>query len=142
MLGELNGLPFMDSAEVCDGPIGLMATVESRAWLNRLDLLRKVPAAIRFISFEPLLEDLGELDLRGFSWAIIGGESGPTRRPCEVEWITNAARECRKQGVAVFVKQDSAALPGRQGRLPNDVWALKEFPSTLHPAAKQRDLFD
>jgi protein gp37 len=107
----------------------LGVTVESRDYLNRLDVLRKVPGALRFISFEPLLEDLGEMNLSGFSWAIIGGESGPGRRTCEVEWIVNAARLCQQQGVAVFVKQDSAARPGQQGRLPADIWALKDFPA-------------
>jgi protein gp37 len=120
----------------------LGVTVESRAYLNRLDALRKVPAAVRFISFEPLLEDLGKMDLHGFSWAIIGGESGPNHRPCEVEWIANAVRQCQKQGVAIFVKQDSAARPGQQGRLPNDIWALKNFPLTTSIAPKQRRLFD
>ena len=98
----------------------LGVTVESRAYLGRLDMLRRIPAAVRFVSLEPLLEDLGELDLRGFHWAIIGGESGPKRRrTCEVEWIRNAVRQCEAQGVAIFVKQDSASLRGRQGRLPD-----------------------
>jgi protein gp37 len=106
----------------------LGVTVESRAYLGRLDLLRRIPAAMRFISFEPLLEDLGEIDLSGFHWAIIGGESGPKRRTCEVDWIRNVVRQCEAQSVAVFVKQDSAARPGQQGRLPENIWTLKDFP--------------
>jgi protein gp37 len=106
----------------------LGVTVESREYLSRLDVLRKIPAAVRFISFEPLLDDLGEIDLRGFQWAIIGGESSSKRRSCEVEWIYSAIQQCKAAGVAVFVKQDSASRPGQQGRLSDDVWAVKDFP--------------
>jgi protein gp37 len=114
----------------------LGVTVESRAYFGRLDVLRRIPAAVRFISFEPLLEDLGGIDLSGFHWAIIGGESGPKRRTCEVDWIRNVVHQCEAQGVAVFVKQDTAARPGQQGRLPENIWELKDFPSAPdRPAA-------
>jgi protein gp37 len=73
--------------------------------LPRLEHLRRTPAAVRFISFEPLLEDLGQVDLRGIQWAIIGGESGPRSRPCDVAWIRSLVAECRTFGVAPFVKQ-------------------------------------
>lgn len=76
-----------------------------RADLGNLDELRRIPAVLRFVSFEPLLEDLGEVDLRGISWAIPGGESGPKARPCHVEWIRSLVRQCRDAGVAPFVKQ-------------------------------------
>jgi len=61
-------------------------------------------------------------------WVIVGAESGPKRRPCEVEWITDIADQCREAGVACFVKQDSAAKPGTQGRIPDEYWRIKEFP--------------
>lgn len=73
--------------------------------LERIPILRDVPAAIRFVSFEPLLEDVGELDLAGIDWAIIGGESGPGARPFNIEWARNIIRQCREQKVAAFVKQ-------------------------------------
>lgn len=83
----------------------LGVSVENRATLHRIDTLRQVPAAVRFVSFEPLLEDLGALDLSGIHWAILGGESGPGARPCDVAWIRDGLRQCREAGVAAFVKQ-------------------------------------
>lgn len=73
--------------------------------LPRLDELRQVPAAVRFVSIEPLLEDLGDLDLTGIDWVIIGGESGKGARPFDVAWARKILRQCREQGVACFVKQ-------------------------------------
>jgi hypothetical protein len=63
-------------------------------------------------------------------WVIIGGESGPGRRPCEVEWFRSIAEQCRAAGVPVFVKQDSGFKPGMRGRLPDELWSLKEFPAS------------
>lgn len=63
-------------------------SVEDRKYgLPRIDLLRESPAAVRFLSIEPLLEDLGEIDLTGIDWVIVGGESGPGARPMRVEWV-------------------------------------------------------
>ena len=73
--------------------------------LPRIDELRKVPAAIRFLSIEPLLEDLGTIDLTGIHWVIVGGESGHGARECKAEWIRNVVRQCKDAGVPVFVKQ-------------------------------------
>lgn len=61
-------------------------------------------------------------------WIIVGGESGKSRRDCGVEAICDVARQCHEAGIPVFVKQDCALRPGQQGRIPPDVWALKEFP--------------
>lgn len=77
--------------------------------LPRIDILRTIPAAVRFVSFEPLLEDLGRVDLAGIQWAIIGGESGPGARPCDLAWIRSLVGQCREAGVAPFVKQCGAA---------------------------------
>lgn len=63
------------------------------------------PAAVRFLSLEPLLEDLGELDLRGVHWVIVGGESGPRSRGCDIAWIRSIVEQCRAANVACFVKQ-------------------------------------
>lgn len=71
----------------------------------RIDTLRNIPAAVRFLSVEPLLEDLGELDLTGIHWAIVGGESGPGCRPMDMAWVRNIERQCDEQGVAFFYKQ-------------------------------------
>jgi protein gp37 len=85
----------------------LGATLENRNVLHRLDDLRYIPARARFISFEPLLEDLGEVDLSGISWAIVGGESGfaDVVRVFRPEWAESLMNQCRDQGVAFWCKQ-------------------------------------
>jgi len=100
--------------------VWLGVSVESRKWLHRLDVLREVPAAIRFVSFEPLLEDLGEVDLAGIDWAIVGGESGPGARPCDLAWIRSVVAQCRAAGVPVFVKQLGAWPCGKQAYMDLD----------------------
>ena len=81
-------------------------TVEDRKYgVPRLDWLRQVPAFIRFVSVEPLLEDLGKLDLAGIHWVIVGGESGPKARPMQQEWVLSLKRQCDEQRSAFFFKQ-------------------------------------
>lgn len=80
-------------------------SVCTSADLGNLDELRRIPAAVRYVSFEPLLEDLGQVDLTGIAWAIIGGESGPRARPCHVEWVRSLVRQCKAAGCATWVKQ-------------------------------------
>jgi protein gp37 len=80
-------------------------TVGCKSSLVRLDHLRSVPATVRFVSAEPLLEDLGRINLNGISLIIVGGESGPNARPCNVGWIRSIVRQCKHAGVACFVKQ-------------------------------------
>lgn len=100
----------------------LGVSVENRAALHRIDDLRKTPAAVRFVSFEPLLEDLGEIDLSGIHQAITGGESGPGKRPHDPDWQRSILRQCRAQGVAFFGKQWDKVRP-----LPDDLM-IREFP--------------
>jgi protein gp37 len=84
----------------------LGVTVENRQHgVPRLNCLRQVPSFIRFISLEPLLEDLGKLDLTGIHWVIVGGESGPKARPMQQEWVLNVKRQCEEQRSAFFFKQ-------------------------------------
>ncbi len=85
--------------------VWLGTSVGVRSTLHRIDQLRETPAAVRFLSLEPLLEDLGTLDLRGIHWVIVGGESGPGARPCDVAWIRSIVAQCAAAGVACFVKQ-------------------------------------
>jgi protein gp37 len=80
-------------------------SIEDRKALHRLGLLRRTPAAVRFLSLEPLLEDLGSLDLTGIDLCIVGGESGPGARPCDLAWIRSIVQQCQTAGVKVFVKQ-------------------------------------
>jgi protein gp37 len=84
----------------------LGVTVENRAdGLPRIDYLRAIDAHVRFISAEPLLEDLGEIDLSGIHWVIVGGESGPKARPMKREWALRVKNQCDEQDTAFFFKQ-------------------------------------
>lgn len=84
----------------------LGVSVENRKYgLPRIDALREIKAQIRFLSVEPLLEDLGLIDLKGIDWVIVGGESGPKARPMKQEWAINVQRQCAQQNVAFFFKQ-------------------------------------
>jgi protein gp37 len=104
-------------------------SVENQKWYEeRRHHLYHTPAAVRFFSFEPLLGEIVLAETKSFHWAIIGGESGKNRRPCEIAWIENIAAQCKQARIATFVKQDSALRPGQKGRIPDDIWALKEFP--------------
>ncbi len=80
-------------------------SVETSRYLSRIESLRQTPAAVRFISFEPLLEDLGTINLKGIDLAIWGGESGPEARPCEIEWIRDGISRHTEFGCRQFVKQ-------------------------------------
>jgi protein gp37 len=80
-------------------------SVESKKYLWRLDDLRQIPAPIRMVSFEPLLEDLGTVNLQGIGWAIVGGESGPGARPMHPDWARSLRDQCVAAGVPFFFKQ-------------------------------------
>lgn len=130
--------------------VWLGTSVESQEVAWRIDWLVKTPAAVRFLSCEPLL---GPLDLgkwlwdpipeggdwdssccpddpprRDLHWVIVGGESGPDHRHMDSGWVRSLRDQCVEAGVPFFVKQDSGPYPGRQGRIPDDVWKFKEFP--------------
>ena len=79
--------------------------VSAATGLPRVDILRTIPAAVRFLSVEPLLEDLGPFDLTGIHWVLIGGESGPSARDCDTRAVRRVVAQCREQGVPAFVKQ-------------------------------------
>jgi hypothetical protein len=66
--------------------------------------------------------------MRGVDWIVIGGESGPRARLLDLAWVQSVVGQCRAAVVACFVKQDSGRRPGLQGRLPDDLWAVKQFP--------------
>lgn len=84
----------------------LGVSVEDKAYgVPRIDLLRQVPAVTRFLSVEPLLEDIGEIDLTGIHWVIVGGESGPKARRMEPEWAASVRDQCIAAGVPFFFKQ-------------------------------------
>lgn len=99
-------------------------SVESSKYTWRIDYLRRTPAAVRFVSAEPLLGPLPQLDLTGLHWLIAGGESQPGARACDVAWLRDLRDQCRVHGVAFFLKQlgghpskrggDEAVLDGRR----------------------------
>jgi protein gp37 len=92
-------------------------SVEDRKYgLPRIDHLRAAPAKVRFLLIEPLLEDLGEFDLTGISWVIVGGESGPGARPMNKEWVTSIRDQCRAARVPFFFKQWGGVRKVRNGR--------------------------
>jgi protein gp37 len=92
--------------------VWLGVTVENRFHgLPRIDVLREIPATVRFLSVEPLLEDLGNVNLTGIDWVIVGGESGASARPMELAWVNNIRRQCEEQNVSFFFKQHG----GRRG---------------------------
>ncbi len=110
--------------------IWMGVSVESRKYLYRIDHLRNTAAAIKFISFEPLLGSLGALDLRGIDWVIVGGESGPGARPIEKSWVLEILRACRRARVPFFFKQWGGTRKKSAGRILNGrTW--DEMPATM-----------
>lgn len=118
-------------------------TAENQEMLGkRAPVLFSIPARVRWISAEPLLETLHLHEnangmvyryltcaaSRGIDWVVVGGESGRNRRDLPVEAIIHVADQCRLMGVPCFVKQDTALKPGQQGRIPDDTWSLKQYP--------------
>ena len=91
-------------------------SVESADVVDRIDHLRSVPAATRFLSCEPLLTALPELDLNGIDWLIAGGESGPRARPMDPAWVEEIRDQCVAVGVAFFFKQWGGRTPKANGR--------------------------
>ena len=85
--------------------VWLGVTVESSAEKKRIESLRNLPATIRFLSCEPLIDDIGELDLSNIDWVIVGGESGAKARPMKPEWVRNILEQAKKQEAAFFFKQ-------------------------------------
>jgi len=115
--------------------VWLGTSVESEDYLGRIDLLRRVPARVRFISFEPLLGPISNPDLRDIHWAIVGGESGPRARPMEAWWVEQLRDTCEHQSVAFFFKQWHKTNTGRL--LDGQLW---EQGPGFHSAGSGRDI--
>lgn len=95
-------------------------SVENRKFgLPRLEALRQTPAVMRFLSVEPLLEDLGEISLEGIDWVIVGGESGHGARQMEKAWVVNIQRQCEAARIPFFFKQWGGVQKSKAGRLLN-----------------------
>jgi protein gp37 len=91
-------------------------SVESAEYRARIDHLRKSGAAVKFLSLEPLIGDLGELNLKSINWVIVGGESGPGARPMQPEWVRDIKGQCEHSGIPFFFKQWGGVQKKRSGR--------------------------
>ena len=92
-------------------------SVETAKYLYRIDMLRDIPGAVRFLSLEPLLGSLGRLNLTGIDWVIVGGESGPRARPLDPEWVRATRDQCLGAGVPFFFKQWGGVQKKKAGRV-------------------------
>ena len=97
--------------------IWMGVTIENNDYLNRADDLRSTSAAIKFLSLEPLLGPLPDLDLTGIDWAIVGGESGPGARTMKEEWVLEIKKKCESADTAFFFKQWGGVNKKKAGRL-------------------------
>ncbi len=99
-------------------------SAETAAYLSRVDDLRAAPAAVRFLSLEPLLGPLPDIDLAGIDWVIAGGESGPGARPMDPAWVADIRDQCRRAQVPFFFKQWGGTNKKKAGRLlEGRVWS-------------------
>ena len=96
--------------------IWMGVTVENENYTSRIDRLRKTGAFIKFLSIEPLLGPILNLDLEGIDWVIVGGESGPGARPMKLEWVLDIRNQCKKAGVPFFFKQWGGVNKRKTGR--------------------------
>ncbi|MFG2343686.1 DUF5131 family protein [Streptomyces phaeochromogenes] len=122
-------------ADQLDWPqnVWMGVSVESEKFLTRVNDLRQVPAAVRFLSCEPLLGPLPRLDLKGINWVIVGGESGPGHREMKEEWAVEILDICRQGDVPFFFKQWGGSTPKAGGReLLGSIWS--EYPAVRIPA--------
>jgi protein gp37 len=111
-------------------------SIENNRWAHRADLLRQVPAAVRFISAEPLLGPLDQLNLEGIDWLIAGGESGPQHRPVDRAWVIALRDRCETENVAFFLKQWGGRTAKAGGReLEGRTWDAMPLTPALGAAA-------
>ena len=109
-------------------------SIEDRRNLARLDHLRRCEAITRWVSLEPLLEDLGDINLDGVHWVVVGGESGPQRRPFDQAWARSIRDQCKRRGIAFYFKQDSDIRPQMRPHLvepDGSQWTWHQYPGDL-----------
>ncbi len=105
------------------GNVWMGTSVETAEYAPRISALRQIPAALRFLSLEPLLGPIPRLPLRGIDWVIVGGESGPGARPMEAAWVFQIRDRCAEFGVPFFFKQWGGVCKSKGGReLDGRVW--------------------
>jgi protein gp37 len=122
--------------------IWMGVSVEQRRYLSRIDALRQTGAQVKFLSLEPLLGPLPNLDLRGIDWVIVGGESGPGARPMDPRWVVDLRDQCQQARVSFFFKQWGGVHKHTTGRvLEGRTW--DEMPALTRQARQwQQALFD
>jgi len=129
MMDMSRHLPWADN-------IWLGVSVENDDYLHRIDHLRNTDAAVKFISFEPLIGPVDELNLRGIDWVIVGGESGPGARPMDESWVMAIRNRCTLDDIPFFFKQWGGVNKKKTGRLLDGV-VWDEMPGTTR---SERDL--
>jgi protein gp37 len=111
-------------------------SVENAQYAFRIDLLRRTGAHVKFISFEPLLGPLDNINLKGIDWVIVGGESGPQARPMLPEWVESIRDQCLVAQVPFFFKQWGGRNKKKAGRLLDGrIWDAMPVPSQVNPKA-------
>lgn len=130
-------------AEMLNGPLQFASRLEHVWWgvsvedrkhgLPRIADLRRAPVSLRFLSVEPLLEDLGIFDLTGIGWVIVGGESGHGARKMEADWVWNIQRQCQQANVPFFFKQWGGVRKAKAGRLLDGRTFDETPPRAHHP---------
>ena len=119
--------------------VWLGVSVEDRKYgLPRIDALRESRASVRFLSIEPLLEDLGRIDLTGIDWVIVGGESGPGARPMKAEWVYSIRDQCQDASVPFFFKQWGGIRKKETGRALSG-GTYDEFPKIVRSPLPKRE---
>ncbi|TGK20345.1 DUF5131 family protein [Leptospira kmetyi] len=109
--------------------IWMGVSIENRAVYDRIDLLRQSSAKIKWLSIEPLLESVADINLAGIDWVVVGGESGEKARPMKPEWVQEVLKACREQNVPFFFKQWGGVNKWKTGRMLNGRM-YNEFPES------------
>lgn len=125
-----------DLAPKLDWPsnVWMGVSIETAEYLWRVDSLRNVPSAVRFLSIEPLLGRIGKINLKNIAWVIVGGESGPCARPMDPAWVREIRDQCLKEGVPFFFKQWGGMQKKKAGRtLDRRTWDEMPDVSRLTP---------
>nr|WP_221374358.1 phage Gp37/Gp68 family protein [Actinoplanes polyasparticus] len=133
---DLNGPP-RDLPTWPLGNVWLGTSIESDKYVRRADALRETPAAIRFISAEPLLGPLPSLDLTGIDWLILGGESGPGSRPLDLGWFRELIAMAEASNTAVFVKQLGSVWASKTPQVTVDEWSVSASDSPVSAVDKK-----
>lgn len=125
----------LSSCLVWPDNVWMGVTVEHEIYKHRIDCLRKVSAVIRFLSLEPLLSQLPNIDLSGIDWVIVGGESGAGARLMKKDWVVDICQQCRKEMIPFFFKQWGGINKKKAGRLL-DGKTYSEMPKKMLVAAE------